>query len=71
MARLKQSAAPAQEDDVCWVCKWPAATPPGACAKENCGLRDQIHAARNATRARLGLPALTAQAEWRRGGRHG
>lgn len=46
----------------CRACGWPANEPPGACAQADCGLRLEIHAARNATRARLGLLPLPAPA---------
>ena len=69
MARLTQSAAGAQANPlpICPTCGWRERELPGACCMPTCGLRDQIRAARNATRARLGMPALTAGAERGRG----
>lgn len=58
MTRRKRCAEKAQSKATCRVCHWSANEPPGACCTPGCGLRNQIHAARNATRARLGLPTL-------------
>jgi len=64
MARLTQRAAKAQAapPPKCQTCGWNDRELPGACCAEGCGLRGDIHAARNATRAKLGLPELPASA---------